>query len=152
VDDIKGVQDNAHLQRLAMQVQLNMDVEKRLPEWMRRKLMVKGEKVFPNKNKRKNIAMKILYDDFTLQKITRNFVNKKSEVRRTFQAKMALIVISFFQSDSFKLQLICERMDKLQDLQESMADILKTMQTKVERQEEEEKRNKKAEEEKNKKE
>ena len=41
VDDIKAVQDNAVLSRLAMQVSLNLDVEKVLPDFLKRKLAVR---------------------------------------------------------------------------------------------------------------
>ncbi|XP_071749523.1 transient receptor potential cation channel subfamily A member 1 homolog [Lepeophtheirus salmonis] len=49
VDDIKAVQDNAVLQRLAMQVTLNLDVEKLLPDCLRRKFLIRKEKIYPNK-------------------------------------------------------------------------------------------------------
>ncbi|KAA3679591.1 uncharacterized protein DEA37_0007144 [Paragonimus westermani] len=39
VDDIKGVQNEAKIQRLAMQVQLILDIESLLPHWLRRYLV-----------------------------------------------------------------------------------------------------------------
>jgi hypothetical protein len=83
VDDIKGVQDNAVLQRLEMQVNLNLDVEKKLPEWLRRKIIVRGETIYPNK--RRNILAKFFYDDYTLQRITRNVKEKKSQVSLCYE-------------------------------------------------------------------
>jgi hypothetical protein len=76
-----AVLDHAHLKRLAMQVELNMEVDKKMPQWLRKKLMVKGEKVFSNENKKWDIFLKIFYDDFNLIRIARNFVIKKLEER-----------------------------------------------------------------------
>ncbi|KAF6772124.1 hypothetical protein AHF37_09065 [Paragonimus kellicotti] len=39
VDDIKGVQNEATIQRLAMQIQLILDIESLLPHWLRRHLV-----------------------------------------------------------------------------------------------------------------
>ncbi|KAF5397971.1 transient receptor potential cation channel subfamily A member 1 [Paragonimus heterotremus] len=39
VDDIKGVQNEATIQRLAMQIQLILDIESLLPHWLRRYLV-----------------------------------------------------------------------------------------------------------------
>ena len=63
VDDIKAVQNSAVLQRLAMQVTLNLEVEKMLPDFMRRRVLVKQETLFPNK--KKSIFSKVLNDDNT---------------------------------------------------------------------------------------
>lgn len=48
VDDIKTVQDNAVLSRLAMQVTLNLDVERMLPDFIRRRFIVKKQTLYPN--------------------------------------------------------------------------------------------------------
>ena len=63
VDDIKAVQNSAVLQRLAMQVTLNLEVEKMLPDFMKRRVLVKQETLFPNK--KKSIFSKVLNDDNT---------------------------------------------------------------------------------------
>ena len=63
VDDIKAVQNSAVLQRLAMQVTLNLEVEKMMPDFMRRRVLVKQETLFPNK--KKSIFSKVLNDDNT---------------------------------------------------------------------------------------
>ena len=78
VDDIKAVQDSAVLQRLAMQVTLNLDVEKMLPDILRRKVIKRSETVFPNQ--KKNIFSKIFQDDNTLKRIARSVVEKGNEV------------------------------------------------------------------------
>ena len=49
VGDIKSVQDNAALQRLAMQAEMMLDTEKRLPEFLRRKLAVGTKRLYPNR-------------------------------------------------------------------------------------------------------
>ena len=41
VDDIKAVQDTANLKRLAMLVTLSLDVEMLLPEFIRRKIIIR---------------------------------------------------------------------------------------------------------------
>ncbi|XP_020904043.1 transient receptor potential cation channel subfamily A member 1 homolog [Exaiptasia diaphana] len=51
VDDIKGVQEKAALRRLAMQVDLVLDVEKALPAILRRRFATQREVVYPNKMK-----------------------------------------------------------------------------------------------------
>ncbi|XP_014673121.1 PREDICTED: transient receptor potential cation channel subfamily A member 1 homolog [Priapulus caudatus] len=48
VDDIKEVQNNAVLRRLAMQVELTLGVENLLPHWLRKKFIVKEIAVSPN--------------------------------------------------------------------------------------------------------
>ena len=48
MEDIKFVQDNAALQRQAMQAQMMLDTEKRLPEFLRRKLAVSTKRLYPN--------------------------------------------------------------------------------------------------------
>ncbi len=78
VDNIKMVQENAALQRLAMQVELNLDVEKLLPEWIRRRFMVKEETVYPNK--RIGILSRILNDNSTLNQLAQAVVAKGHEV------------------------------------------------------------------------
>ena len=45
VDDIKAVQDTANLKRLAMLVTLSLDVEMLLPEFIRRKIIIRDELV-----------------------------------------------------------------------------------------------------------
>eukprot|EP00095_Tigriopus_kingsejongensis_P005747 maker-scaffold28_size608977-snap-gene-2.12 protein:Tk05747 transcript:maker-scaffold28_size608977-snap-gene-2.12-mRNA-1 annotation:"transient receptor potential cation channel subfamily a member 1-like protein" len=84
VDDIKAVQDNAVLQRLAMQVTLNLDVEKILPSFIRRRFIVAQETVLPNM--RKSFVAKVFQDDNTLKRIAFTVVAKGNE---TEMQKMA---------------------------------------------------------------
>ncbi|XP_066911304.1 transient receptor potential cation channel subfamily A member 1 homolog isoform X2 [Clytia hemisphaerica] len=51
VDDIKGVQEQAALKRLAMQVDLTLDVEKALPLSIQNKLIKTEELIYPNIDK-----------------------------------------------------------------------------------------------------
>jgi transient receptor potential cation channel subfamily A protein 1 len=48
VDDIKAVQEQAVLKRLAMQVELALDVEALLPHFLRKRTMLKCTKIKPN--------------------------------------------------------------------------------------------------------
>ena len=77
VDDIKGVQENAVLSRLAMQVSLNLDVEKMLPDFLRRRFIIRQENLFPNI--KRNILSKILKDDNTVKRIARDVVEGGGE-------------------------------------------------------------------------
>uniref|UniRef100_F6UJR3 Transient receptor potential cation channel subfamily A member 1 homolog n=2 Tax=Ciona intestinalis TaxID=7719 RepID=F6UJR3_CIOIN len=54
VDDIKGVQDNAELERLAMQVKLALEVEFTLPQIFRRRFIRQSRSFFPNLHRRKH--------------------------------------------------------------------------------------------------
>ncbi len=78
VDNIKDVQDNAVLQRLAMQVELNLDVEKMLPGFIRRKFTIRRETVHPNGGG--GIVSKMLNDDTTLRRISLAVIEHGSEV------------------------------------------------------------------------
>ncbi|XP_013406001.1 transient receptor potential cation channel subfamily A member 1 homolog isoform X2 [Lingula anatina] len=48
VDDIKAVQDQAVLKRLAMQIDLALDVENQIPGFLRRRMVIKQEALKPN--------------------------------------------------------------------------------------------------------
>ena len=78
VDDIKSVQDNAMLSRLAMQVNLNLDVERMLPDCLRRRFVVRKETVWPNKRFR--IWTQLLNDANLLTKITKTILADEQEV------------------------------------------------------------------------
>ena len=73
VDDIKTVQDNAVLSRLAMQVTLNLDVERMLPDCIRRRFIVKQQTVYPNE--KRGMVTKILREENTLNRITKGVVD-----------------------------------------------------------------------------
>ncbi|XP_023336897.1 transient receptor potential cation channel subfamily A member 1 homolog isoform X3 [Eurytemora carolleeae] len=64
VDDIQSVQENAVLQRLAMQVELNLSVETMLPEFVRRRLLRRFEKFYPNRPR--SIISRIFSDEINL--------------------------------------------------------------------------------------
>ncbi|XP_030851100.1 transient receptor potential cation channel subfamily A member 1 homolog isoform X3 [Strongylocentrotus purpuratus] len=49
VDDIKEVQEQAKLQRLAMQVDLAMDVQEALPSFIWRRYIIKTKRIYPNR-------------------------------------------------------------------------------------------------------
>ena len=72
VDDIKTVQDNAELSRLAMQVGMALDVERMLPDFIRRRFIVKKLSVFPRK--KIGFLSVIAGDANSLGKITKGVV------------------------------------------------------------------------------
>jgi len=78
VDDIKTVQDNAMLSRLAMQVNLTLDVEKMLPDFWRRRFVVRQETVRPNK--RFGFFTRFLNDANLLNRITKTVLAEENEV------------------------------------------------------------------------
>ena len=67
VDDIKAVQDTANLKRLAMLVTLSLDVEMLLPEFIRRKIVIRRQTLFPNRMR--SIFSKVYQDGHTMQSI-----------------------------------------------------------------------------------
>lgn len=103
VDDIKAVQDGAVLQRLAMQVSLNLDVEKLLPDFIRRRMVIRQETVYPNV--KKNILAKIFYDDNTLRRIARTVAEEENEVSCSVSCFVWAMFkrLLHFQSDTQKL-------------------------------------------------
>ena len=78
VDNIQSVQDKAVLERLAMQVRLNLDVERMLPTFLHKKYIVKGEKVYPNKPE--SMFLNILNDNNNLRRIANAIVAKETDV------------------------------------------------------------------------
>uniref|UniRef100_A0A1X7V085 Ion transport domain-containing protein n=1 Tax=Amphimedon queenslandica TaxID=400682 RepID=A0A1X7V085_AMPQE len=49
VDDIKGIQESAGINRLALRVELTLTVEEYLPLWLRKSLIVGRHTIYPNK-------------------------------------------------------------------------------------------------------
>ena len=62
VDDIKAVQDKAILKRLAMQVELVLDTERLLPNFILRRLNQQREEIKSRKNKMKDDQKKVKID------------------------------------------------------------------------------------------
>ena len=85
VDNIQSVQEKAVLERLAMQVRLNLDVERMLPTFLHRKYIIRNEEVYPNKPK--SMVHNILNDNNNLRRIANAIVAKETDVSRqaTFQ-------------------------------------------------------------------
>nr|CAB3267274.1 transient receptor potential cation channel subfamily A member 1 homolog [Phallusia mammillata] len=52
VDDIKGVQENAEIERLKMQVKLSLDVQYTLPLFIRRRVIRKYREIYPNEHRK----------------------------------------------------------------------------------------------------
>lgn len=78
VDNIQSVQEKAVLERLAMQVRLNLDVERMLPTFLHKKYIIKGDEVYPNKPK--SIFLNILNDNNNLRRIANSIVAKETDV------------------------------------------------------------------------
>ena len=77
VDDIKAVQDTANLKRLAMLVTLSLDVEMLLPEFIRRKIIIRRQTLFPNTMG--SIFEKVYKDGHTMQSIKEAVVAMANE-------------------------------------------------------------------------
>ena len=71
---------------LSCQVELTLNVEKLLPECLRKKWMIKTETLEPNK--RSNILTRLLINENTMRSIARRVVsNSAGDHRGEFQAK-----------------------------------------------------------------
>jgi hypothetical protein len=81
VDNIQSVQDGAVLERLAMQVNLNLDVEKMLPMVFRKKYFINKEEVLPNETK--SVLMNVYNDNNNLRRIVQQIVDKETDVSST---------------------------------------------------------------------
>ncbi len=92
VDDIKGVQDSAILKRLAMQVTLSLDVEMLLLEFMRRKMIIRKQTLFPNA--RRNLLSQVYHDGYTLHAIKEAVVSKKNETELGVMASRQCNILS----------------------------------------------------------
>ena len=63
VDDIKGVQDNAVLERLSIQVKNTLSVEYRLPRFIRSKFLKKKRSIRPNQYRGSSSIVKFLMSE-----------------------------------------------------------------------------------------
>lgn len=94
VDDIKAVQDQAVLKRLAMQVELALNVESVLPQFIRRKFVVKCQYIEPNK-------------------AVRNPLRRLLNIESGFMSTQA--IIKALNPDLDDLELVMENQEKLQN-------------------------------------
>jgi len=79
VDDIKAVQDQASLKRLAMTVQLVLDVEAVVPDFILRKLTLRSLTVYPNR-RAKNFISKLLRGDFAMKQVSEKMIQDAEKV------------------------------------------------------------------------
>ncbi|XP_037083097.1 transient receptor potential cation channel subfamily A member 1 homolog isoform X2 [Pollicipes pollicipes] len=79
VDDIKSVQDQASLKRLAMTVQLVLDVESIVPDFILRKLTMRNMTVYPNQ-RRKNFIAKLWRGDFAMKEVAEKLIQDAEKV------------------------------------------------------------------------
>uniref|UniRef100_T1ILR7 Ion transport domain-containing protein n=1 Tax=Strigamia maritima TaxID=126957 RepID=T1ILR7_STRMM len=85
VDDIKEVQEQAELRRLAMQVELVLNVESILPKFLLRRFIIKQHSVTPNKKHDtfyKKILAKIAHFEMTHIAMTYSGKNDKTELEK----------------------------------------------------------------------
>ena len=81
VDDIKAVQEQASLKRLAMTVQLVLDVESMLPDFVLRRLTVRTMTIYPNQRK-KNFIAKLWRGDFAMKEVAEKMMANEEKVGR----------------------------------------------------------------------
>ena len=93
----------AVLERLAMQVRLNLDVERMLPTFLHKKYIIKGDEVHPNKPQ--SMFLNIWNDNNNLRRIANSIVAKETDVSRHARA-----AIRFGDS----LFVICTRYTRFQ--------------------------------------
>ena len=82
MDDIKAVQEQASLKRLAMTVQLVLDVESMLPDFILRRLTVRTMTVYPNQ-RRKNFIAKLWRGDFAMKEVAEKMMADAEKVGGT---------------------------------------------------------------------
>ena len=70
----------AVLERLAMQVRLNLDVERMLPTFLHKKYIIKGDEVHPNKPQ--SMFLNIWNDNNNLRRIANSIVAKETDVSK----------------------------------------------------------------------
>ena len=85
MDDIKAVQEQASLKRLAMTVQLVLDVESMLPDFILRRLTVRTMTVYPNQRK-KNFIAKLWRGDFAMKEVADKMMADAEKVGRGSRA------------------------------------------------------------------
>ena len=123
VDNIQSVQDKAVLERLAMQVRLNLDVERMLPTFLHKKYIVKGEKVYPNKPE--SMFLNILNDNNNLRRIANAIVAKETDVSQFLLKWLGeghKIIQSSFQTE---IELILQKLNKVSEDMKKMDNEMK---------------------------
>ncbi|XP_064473258.1 transient receptor potential cation channel subfamily A member 1 homolog isoform X2 [Ornithodoros turicata] len=89
VDDIKGVLEQAELQRLGMQVKLVLTVETMLPTWARRRVVVQRRTVRPNKKSQAQTMLRRLFGiAFTSSR--RTHVEEKYTMEKVYEHQEAM--------------------------------------------------------------
>ena len=81
IDNVSGVENNAIIERLAMQAKLSLDFEFLLPKKWQEQFVAKGETLFPNVEK--NFLLDISRDNGTLRRIAKKIVDKETHVSFT---------------------------------------------------------------------
>ena len=66
-----------------MQVNLNLDMERMLPNFIKRRYIIKEDEVYPNATKSALLNTYLLSDNDTLQRIVDSVVAKQTDVRLT---------------------------------------------------------------------
>ena len=111
VDNIQSVQEKAVLERLAMQVRLNLDVERMLPTFLHRKYIIRNEEVYPNRPK--SMVHNILNDNNNLRRIANSIVAKETDVSR--HATFQLSLLFTFHSFQTEIEMILQKLNKVSE-------------------------------------
>jgi len=120
VDDIKTVQDNAVLSRLAMQVTLILDVERILPDCIRRRFILKQQTIYPNE--KRGIFTNIFAEGNTLTRITKGVLQDIST-----QSEMSLLgsrldaVLAKMKAFKDQLKQVSQEVDSSKSVLQALA-------------------------------
>ncbi|XP_071505517.1 LOW QUALITY PROTEIN: transient receptor potential cation channel subfamily A member 1 homolog [Diadema antillarum] len=119
VDDIKEVQEQAKLQRLAMQVDLAMEVQEALPSFIWRKFIVKTKRIYPNRYNaniftRAYASLMGNYDHGFAETITSTLNPEKGELAeiRANQETMSDTVINL----KYRLKQVMSQNDRMESM------------------------------------
>lgn len=82
IDNVNGVENNAIIERLAMQAKLSLDFEFLLPKKWQERVVEYTETLFPNVDN--TFIFDIIRDNGTLRRIAKKIVEKETHVRFTF--------------------------------------------------------------------
>ncbi|KAL8599950.1 hypothetical protein ACOMHN_050252 [Nucella lapillus] len=92
VDDIKAVQEQAALKRMAMQVELALDVERVIPDFIRRKAFVKRKTIKPNLYMLSNPVSRFLFaqSSLTIKSLQEHLNPELEEIEKVQETQVKL--------------------------------------------------------------
>ncbi|XP_043192938.1 transient receptor potential cation channel subfamily A member 1 homolog isoform X2 [Amphibalanus amphitrite] len=116
VDDIKAVQEQASLKRLAMTVQLVLDVESILPDFILRKLTVRTMTIYPNQRK-KNFIAKLWRGDFAMKEVAEKMMADAEKVGADLAQETTLHQL---QSLKTEVRLLADQLQTIRAMTEAL--------------------------------